>query len=151
MDRAAIDLLLTQAARSNREDDTEVLFKALSGQEVFFWINTETQTDHISGKETAKPVSAPLLRLPNGEHALVLYTSKEDPQLQKPIGGVAFERATRIMLNMKAADGLLVVDDKGDTIAVSRGNAPNILRLLGLALIYQPVCSATLRQMRLTK
>lgn len=135
MPTTLIDELVTQAARSNTKQDSDALFKALRGQEIFFWVRTEKKIDPTNGQEREVAVSSPLLRLPAGQRAFMLYTSREDARLRNPYGGAQWERALRMLTDMNEADGLILTSPNKDSIAVDKQNAHDILKMFGLSRV----------------
>ena len=127
IDLSVVEQQVSRAARENTHQSTDELFRIMQGHEVFFRIKTETVINQKTGRPEQRSVSSPLLSLPNGLNAFVVYTSKENKALPSPFGGAPWERALQIMVAMEQADGLLLVNQTGDTVAWSKEAARGLV------------------------
>lgn len=120
-DTNKIETLVKQAAASNTRQDHDVLYNALRGQQVFFNLTLNTE---------GKAVSSPLLRLPSGQHAMMLYTSKDDSRLVQPFGGGPWEKVLGSMIKMSQADGIVLSNRDQDSVAINKENGKRLLESL---------------------
>ena len=114
-----IEILITQAATSNSREDHDALYEALRGHDVFF--NTK-----FNGE--GKAISSPLLRLPSGQRAMMLYTSQDNERLVRPFGGGPWEKALGLMVNMEQADGVILSNRQLDSVSIDKSSAKQILK-----------------------
>jgi hypothetical protein len=69
----------------------------------------------------------PLLRLPDGTHAMMAYTSKEHPDLPKKFGGAMFESALAAGLQMPDLDWVIITNLAAQWVSISRNQIPAVL------------------------
>jgi hypothetical protein len=118
-----IDQLVRAAASDKSPEALEALCRALDAKEVFYRANLR----HIDGGQR---VSTPLLRLDDGSHALVVYTSKAHPDLPSKFGGAPFRHVLRMALDIPAADWLIVTGMQGTWLPIRKNQIAAILQIL---------------------
>jgi hypothetical protein len=119
-DNNDIEELVRIAAQQKSPMDRRRLFLALRSIEVFF----PRRVIHHEGKEVN---ATPLLRLPDGTHAMMLYTSKSHPDLPDSFGGGTFKDALAAALKMPALDWVILSNSASQWVAISKEQIPAIL------------------------
>ena len=122
-DNNDIEELVRIAAQQKSPMARRRLFLALRSIEVFF----PRRVIHHEGKEVN---ATPLRRLPDGTHAMMLYTSKSHPDLPDSFGGGAFKDALTAALKMPALDWVILSNSASQSVAVSKEQIPAILDVL---------------------
>lgn len=115
-----VEELLAIAAQSNDQSDLRQLFHSLRSVELFMPFEAILQ----GGKEAK---ATPLLRLTDGTHAMMAYTSKAHPDLPDKFGGAMFEVALAAALKMPALDWVIVTNKASRWVAISKEQIPAIL------------------------
>ena len=119
-DNNDIEELVRIAAQQKSPVARRRLFLALRSIEVFF----PRRVIHHEGKEVN---ATPLLRLPDGTHAMMLYTSKSHPDLPDSFGGGTFKDALAAALKMPALDWVILSNSASQWVAISKKQIPAIL------------------------
>lgn len=96
------------------------LFRALSNVELFFPLEI---AQHGDSEEKATP----LLRLPDGTHAMMLYTTKSHPDLPDRFGGGRLEDALAAALKMPGLDWVIVSNRASHWVAVNKKQIAAVL------------------------
>jgi hypothetical protein len=117
---AEIEELVRIAAEEADPAANKRLFRALRSVEVFFPMETG---QHASGGKKATP----LLRLPDGTRAMMLYTSKSHPDLPGRFGGGSFRDALAAALKMPVLDWVIVSNRASQWVAVGKSQIPAVL------------------------
>lgn len=119
-----IDRLIRAAASDKSPEALEAVCRALDSREVFY----RASVRHVDGKQR---VSAPLLRLDDGSHALMVYASKAHPDLPSKFGGAPFRHVLKMALEIPAADWLIVTSTQGTWLPIRKTQIAIILQTLG--------------------
>ncbi|MBZ4559364.1 hypothetical protein GBO17_11525 [Mycobacterium avium subsp. hominissuis] len=130
-----IDELVDIAANEKSPEADRRLFSALRGVELFFSRTTVEQ----DGKQVN---ATPLLRLSDGTDAMMLYTSKDHPDLSNTFAGGAFEDALEAAFSMPDLDWVIICNSASHWVAVDKRQIPRILDELGSrrdGFSYNPV------------
>ncbi|MEZ0349402.1 SseB family protein [Mycobacterium sp. pR1184] len=115
-----IEELITLAAQDQGPEARRRLFRTLRSSEVFMPFDT---VEHEGEERKA----IPLLRLPDGTHAMMAYTSKEHPDLPKKFGGAVFESALAAALQMPDLDWVIITNLAAQWVSISRNQIPVVL------------------------
>jgi hypothetical protein len=115
-----VEELLQIAAKSKNQDALRQLFHALRSVEIFM----PFEVAHQEGKEVK---ATPLLRLPDGSHAMMAYTSKSHPDLPDKFGGAMFEVALAAALKMPALDWVILTNQASQWVSINKEQIPAIL------------------------
>ena len=132
IENQAIEHFVSQAACNNSREVNDQLYHALKGREIFYRVKLGTVTNKESGQSEERAISCPLLTLPSGQHAFVTYTSKENDKLVAPFGGATWEHALEILVKMPQADGMILINNTADSVAISKEFASKLLEELGI-------------------
>ncbi|WP_293058718.1 hypothetical protein [Mycobacterium sp.] len=108
------------AAQDNDPELARHFFRALRSVEVFFGLTSE----YRAGKEFK---ATPLLRLPDGTHAMMLYTSKSHSDLPDRFGGSTFENALAAALKMPQLDWVIISNRDAQWVAIHKSRIPVVL------------------------
>lgn len=119
-DNLGIDELIRTAAQQQSPETKWHLFSALRGVELFF---PRTTVEHEGKRVNATP----LLRLPDGTNAMMLYTSKDHPDLPNTFAGGAFEDALTAALSMPDLDWVIVCNSTSQWVAITKQEISAIL------------------------
>ncbi|MEB4208601.1 hypothetical protein [Mycobacterium sp. 94-17] len=119
-DYSEIDKLISLASETKSTETNRRLFAALRGVELFF---PRTKVEHEGGQVNATP----LLRLSDGTNAMMLYTSKDHPDLPDTFAGGAFEDALTAALSMPELDWVIVCNRGSQWVAINKRNIPVVL------------------------
>lgn len=119
-DRNEIEGLVQIAAEEKTPAARNMLFRALRPVEVFFALKTK---DH-QGVEVR---ATPLLRLSDGSHAMMLYTSKSHPDLPDSFGGGLFTDALAAAFKMSSLDWVILSNRASQWVAIRKQEIPVIL------------------------
>ncbi len=71
--------------------------------------------------------ATPLLRLSDGTHAMMAYTSKSHPDLPDAFGGATFESALAAALKMPDLDWVIITNQASQWVAINKEQIPAIL------------------------
>ena len=117
-----IEKLVESAAQENSQVARQRLFRAIRLVEVFFPYNVEQH----GGKEVR---STPLLRLSDGTHAMMLFTSKAHPHLSEhdQFAGGTFKDALSAALKMPELDWVILSNRASQWVAISKQQIPAVL------------------------
>ncbi len=118
-----IERLVQIAAEEKTPGARHRLFRAIRGVEVYFSLKT---TRHQGGEVRATP----LLRLSDGTHAMMLYTSKSHPDLPDSFGGGRFTDALAAALKMSSLDWVILSNRASQRVAIRKQAIPEILAAL---------------------
>jgi hypothetical protein len=119
-DDTGIEELVRIAAQEKSSAARRRLFGALIRVELFFPVKIK----HHEGK----PMRAtPLLRLGDGTHAMMLYTSKAHPDLPDSFGGGFFKDALAAAIKMPELDWVIVSNRASQWVAVGTEEISAIL------------------------
>jgi hypothetical protein len=119
-DNDDIEELVRIAAQQESPVSRRTLFMALRSIELFF----PRKVIHHEGKEVN---ATPLLRLPDGTNAMMLYTSKSHPDLPDIFGGGTFKDALAAALKMPSLDWVILSNRASQWVAISKQQIPAIL------------------------
>jgi hypothetical protein len=120
LDSNDIEQLVETAAQEQSPTENARLFHALRSVELFFPIKL---TRH-EGREVK---ATPLLRLPDGTHAMMVYTSKSHSELPDKYAGANFENALAAALKMPELDWVILSNRASQRVAISKEQIPAIL------------------------
>lgn len=137
MQSRQVEQLLESAARSKANDDYEKLFAGLKGVELFLNLSAVPENDAPLPDQTATPLSTPLVRVGNSLRAIVLFTSKENPKLKKPFGGIRWQQALEMLVKMPAADGMVIEGASDYWVAIDKARAQFILSQVGAQAVLE--------------
>lgn len=115
-----IEELVRVAAQEKTSTARNRLFCALRRVELFFPLKIK----HHEGKEVK---ATPLLRLKDGSHAMMLYTSKSHPDLTDSFAGGSFNDALTAALKMPALDWVILSNLASQWVAVEKQQIAAIL------------------------
>jgi hypothetical protein len=118
-----VEELIKAASLDKNTESRAVLFYALDSVEIYHRAN-------IREVHPKRLVSTPLLRLQDGTHAMMVYTSKSHPDLSQDFVGTSWRRTLKIALDIPEADWLILTNLDGDWLAVHRRQMPGILNSL---------------------
>ncbi|WP_374023043.1 hypothetical protein [Mycobacterium sp. HNNTM2301] len=110
---AGVEELIDIAAEQKSHEAAEQLFSVLKDVELFFPRTTVLR----QGKQLN---ATPLLRLPDGTNAMMLYTSKDHPDLPEKFAGGAFKDALRAALEMPDLDWVIVSNLASKWVAMNK-------------------------------
>jgi hypothetical protein len=57
-------------------------------------------------------------KLPNGVRGVGFFTSKDNPHLVVPYGGIPFESAIQMVASVAGADGVVIESKAGDWVSI---------------------------------
>lgn len=117
----SVEKLIDIAAQQDSSEAIAQLFSALKTVELFFPRTTVLD-------EGRQVNATPLLRLPDGTHAMMLYTSREHPDLPDKFAGGAFEDALAAALEMPDLDWVIVSNLASKWIAMNKNQIADALR-----------------------
>jgi hypothetical protein len=120
---AGIDELIDFAAQQKSPEADRRLFLALRGVELFF---PRTTVEHEGKRLNATP----LLRLPDGTNAMMLYTSEDHPDLPNTFAGGAFEDALAAALDMPDLDWVIVCNRTSQWVGINKQQITEVLDVL---------------------
>lgn|GEM_PF-1242175 len=115
-----VEALLRMAAQGNDPGLARRLFRTLRSVEVFFGLTSEYR-DEKEFKAT------PLLRLIDGTHAMMLYTSRSHPDLPDRFGGSTFENALAAALKMPQLDWVIISNRDAQWVSIHKSQIPVVL------------------------
>lgn len=115
-----IDKLIDLAAEKKSTEANRQLFSALRGVELFF----PRKTVEREGRQVN---ATPLLRLPDGTNAMMLYTSKDHPDLPDAFAGGAFEDTLVAALSMPDLDWVIVCNRTSRWVAINKQQISAVL------------------------
>lgn len=117
-----IEQLVETAAQENSDAARQRLFRVMGLVEVFFPFNVK----QLGGKEVR---STPLLRLPDGTHAMMVFTSKAHPHLSEhdKFGGGTFKDTLAAALKMPSLDWVILSNCASQRVAIAKRQIPGIL------------------------
>jgi hypothetical protein len=119
-DSNEIEELVRIAAQEENPTARPRLFQALRRVELFFPLKVK----HHEGKEVR---ATPLLRLPDGTHAMMVYTSKSHPDLPDSFGGGSLKDALAAALKMPALDWVILSNLASQWVAIGKEQISAIL------------------------
>lgn len=119
-DSNEIEELVRIAAQEKDPAARRRLFQALHRVELFFPLKIK----HHEGREVR---ATPLLRLPDGTNAMMLYTSKSHPDLPDSFGGGSFKDGLAAALKMPALDWVILSNRASQWVAVRKEQISAIL------------------------
>lgn len=117
-----VEDLLTAAATSKTDADYEKLFAGLKDVELFL---------NVSPDEPS--MTTPLADVGNGQRAIVFYTSNDNAKLKRPYGGLLWAQALEMLVNMAAADGLVIEGAQSSWVAINKARAQLLLQNMKVA------------------
>lgn len=115
-----VDRLIKAATLEPSADALHAVARALEHTEVFY----RAKVSDMDGKQR---VSTPLLRLDDGTHALMVYTSKAHPDLPRQFGGAPWRHALKMALEIPQADWLIVTNLQGDWLPIKKSQIAQLL------------------------
>jgi hypothetical protein len=119
-DSNEIEELVRIAAQEKDAATRRRLFRALQRVEFFFPLKVKRHGD----KEIR---ATPLLRLPDGTNAMMLYTSKSHPDLSDSFGGGSLKDALAAALKMPALDWVILSNSASQWVAIRKEQISAIL------------------------
>jgi hypothetical protein len=119
-DRDKIERLVEIAADEKTPAARHRLFQNLRRVEVFFSLKTK----HHQGDQVR---ATPLLRLPDGTHAMMLYTCKSHPELSDSFGGGFFADALAAAVKMSGLDWVILSNCASRWVAIRKEEIAGIL------------------------
>ena len=111
---------VTRTAHDGAAEAKLALFRRFRSSEVFF-----ASTTRFVGGELMD--AAPLLRLPDGTHAMMLYTSGAHPDVPTDYSGASIETALGLALKMPDADWVILTNLVSEWVALNRQQMATIL------------------------
>jgi len=117
--------LVRRAADTGATGDYDELFAKLPGVELFFNVSTEAE-----GGVDRAAVSTPLVDAGPGLSAVLLFTSNDNPQLKRPFGGIAWERALEMVAGMPKADGLILQNNDAAWVGIDKAKVHALMETL---------------------
>ncbi|WP_156749740.1 hypothetical protein [Mycobacterium sp. E1747] len=118
-----VDELISTAARTQEQADLRGAILALKHHEVFLPFEATFRDD-------AEVKAVPLLLLPDGAHAMMLYTSKSHPDLPDSFAGATFESALKAGLKMPELDWVIVTNRTSEWVSIHKAHIPAYLDFL---------------------
>lgn len=122
-----IEELVNAASQTHDQQDISTLLQDSRRCEVFMPLG---KTLH-DGK---KAKTVPLLALPDGTRAMMLYTSKSHPDLPNTFGGATLESALRSAVNMPAVDWVILTNQDSKWISISKAQISAYLETFSNAI-----------------
>jgi hypothetical protein len=119
-DSNEIEEFVRIAAQENDPAARQRLFRAVQRIEFFFPMEIKHHEDKVVK-------STPLLRLADGTHAMMLYTSKSHPDLPDSFGGGSFRDALTAASKMPALDWVIVSNRASQWLSIRKEQIPAIL------------------------
>ena len=114
------ELVRAAAADEQKPAAAMRLFRSLLDVEVFFCLK-------ITEIEGGEQKATPLLQLPDGTNAMMLYTSKTHPDLSDTFGGGRLQDALRAALKMQPLDWVILSNNASQWVSVSKKQIPAVL------------------------
>ena len=108
------------AAQEKNPAARQRLFRAVQRIEFFFPMEIKDHADKVVK-------STPLLRLSDGTHAMMLYTSKSHPDLPDSFGGGSFRDVLAAASKMPALDWVIVSNRASQWVSIRKEQIPAIL------------------------
>ncbi|OBI18443.1 hypothetical protein A5714_00095 [Mycobacterium sp. E2462] len=115
-----VEELISVAARSEGEADLTDLVHTLRSHEVFMPFKRALR----QGKEVK---TVPLLLLPDGTHAMMVYTSRTHSDLPDSFAGATFESALQAALKMPALDWVIITNESSEWVSIHKTRIPAYL------------------------
>lgn len=115
-----VDELINTAAHTQEEADLRKVVHALKCHEVFMPFEMAFRND-------AEVKTVPLLLLPDGTHAMMVYTSKLHPDLPDSFAGATFESALRAARKMPELDWVIVTNRTSEWVSIHKSQIPAYL------------------------
>lgn len=120
---AEIEDLVTRAA--GQQDDALVsdLVIALNDREVFYSLDVE----EVNGQPQIK---TPLLEMPDGSHALEVFTSRANPELWKEYAGAPWRQVLELAAEIPPVQWVVIKNGAGGRIPLRKSQIEVILNIL---------------------
>jgi len=115
-----LEELVNVAGEHNSFTGNLHLFRALGDSELFFPMET---IEHAGEMKR----STPLLRLPDGTHAMMVYTSKSHPDLLRPFAGGCIKDILAAASSVSALDWVILSNSASQWISVHKRQIPAVL------------------------
>lgn len=123
-DETSLDDLIEHAASTRDPLDLEGVCRALWSAEIYHY-------SIESGQPAPKgQIRIPLVRLPDGAHALEAFISPPDGQAPGAITQSTFHRMMKIALKMPQADWLVVLNRRGNWLPIKKDQVRLILQTI---------------------
>lgn len=119
-----VDSLISAAKRKQDKATLAAAIRALDAREVYYRAT-------VSPTDDGQQVTTPLVRLSDGSHALVVYTSKSHPELPQQFGGAPWRHVLSMATRLPQADWLIVSTASGDWLPIHKTQIDVILQALG--------------------
>lgn len=116
-----VDELIATAARGQEKGALADVIRALDSHEVFYRAD-------VTPTEEGQRVTTPLVRLSDGSHAFVVYTSKVHPELPKKFGGAPWRHVLKMAAQLPQADWLIVSTAGGDWLPINKDQVNVIIQ-----------------------
>lgn len=121
MNTSNIEMLLSNAAKTKNARDYDAFFQLARGMELFFNVTT------LDASTPGVPISVPLVEAAPGLNAVLFFVSNNNQSLKKPFGGLVWEKALEMVVNMPQADGLVIQGDDAAWIGIDKEKAKALL------------------------
>lgn len=121
-----VDALIAEASRTQDMRAVAAALAALDLHEVFY-------RAVVTPTEAGQRVTAPLVRLGDGSHALVVFTAKTHPDLPQKFGGAPWRHVLTMATQLPTADWLIVSTDGGHWLPIGTSQINGILEILDAA------------------
>lgn len=116
-----LDALIATAVRGQEKGALADVIRALDSHEVFYRAD-------VTPTEEGQRVTTPLVRLSDGSHAFVVYTSKAHPELPKKFGGAPWRHVLKMAAQLPQADWLIVSTPGGDWLPINKDQVNVIIQ-----------------------
>ncbi len=112
------ETLITEAARTGSSGLYSRIISSLTGQEVYLSVlpPQQGQSQPRFGFYPAGSLS----------HVVRFFTSANHPNLGRPYAGMRWEAAIEMLRNLPEADGVQIINEADDWIAVSKDALPEL-------------------------
>lgn len=108
-----IECVLSEAARSKKDEDYENFFRLAHDHEIFFNVLTSDDSPEAA-------FSVPLVQVNSQLRAILCFVSSRDVNLKKPFGGLPWKKILEMVINIPQADGLVIQGMDSSWIAIDK-------------------------------
>ncbi|MGZ5369981.1 MAG: hypothetical protein ACXWDD_11795 [Aeromicrobium sp.] len=115
-----VDRLLASQGMKRDAESLVRLHQALIPLEVYY----RATVNEVDGEQR---ITAPLLRLDDGSHALMVYTSKTHPELPERFAGAPWRQVLRMAHEMQNTDWLIVKSESGEWYPIGKDEIEQLL------------------------
>ncbi len=113
MNNEEINSIIEQASKRKSDDDYNLLFDRVKGQELFFNLLNENDSNNNN-------LQVPMVSVGENLKAVVFFVSKNDKRLSDKYAGIVWERGLEMVLKMPNAKGIVIQSSSDAWVAVSR-------------------------------